>query len=170
MEESNWKLHISLIMLLSMHMKGALAGPVVDPHVTAVWGKNVTLKCIIEINGITQISWEKIHGKSKQTIAVLHPENGLLFEENTKEESLKSYSLTDAAITLHNISFSDSGEYVCKAVTFPLGNAQSSTTVTVLVEPFVSLTKGPNSLIHGENQAVAATGKPAADIDWEGGL
>ncbi|KAH1164795.1 hypothetical protein KIL84_005545 [Mauremys mutica] len=38
---------------------GALAGPVVDSHVTAVWGKNVTLKCIIEI---TQISWEKMHG------------------------------------------------------------------------------------------------------------
>ncbi|KAH1164696.1 hypothetical protein KIL84_008142 [Mauremys mutica] len=38
---------------------GALAGPVVDSHVTAVWGKNVTLKCLIEI---TQISWEKMHG------------------------------------------------------------------------------------------------------------
>ncbi|XP_067402321.1 nectin-3 isoform X3 [Emydura macquarii macquarii] len=82
---------------------GALAGPVVDPHVTAVWGKNVTLKCIIEVNEtITQVSWEKIH-----------------------------------------------------------------------VEPIVSLTKGPNSLIDGENQTIAAictaaTGKPAADVDWEG--
>uniref|UniRef100_A0A8C3HX72 Nectin-3 n=1 Tax=Chrysemys picta bellii TaxID=8478 RepID=A0A8C3HX72_CHRPI len=156
---------------------GALAGPVVDPHVTAVWGNNVTLKCIIEINGtITQISWEKIHGKSKQTIAVHHPEYGFSVQgEYQGRVSFKNYSLTDATITLNNISFSDSGEYVCKAVTFPLGNAQSSTTVTVLVEPIVSLTKGPNSLIDGENQTIAAictaaTGKPAADIDWEGGL
>nr|XP_042709595.1 nectin-3 isoform X5 [Chrysemys picta bellii] len=187
---------------------GALAGPVVDPHVTAVWGKNVTLKCIIEINEtITQISWEKIHGKSTQTIAVHHPEYGFSVQgEYQGRVSFKNYSLTDATIILNNISFSDSGEYVCKAVTFPLGNAQSSTTVTVLgvieavrvqqregilvqkslwmqkfrmvtlaVEPIVSLTKGPNSLIDGENQTIAAictaaTGKPAADVDWEGGL
>ncbi|XP_037763334.1 nectin-3 isoform X2 [Chelonia mydas] len=156
---------------------GALAGPVVDPHVTAVWGKNVTLKCIIEINEtITQISWEKVHGKSTQTIAVHHPEYGFSVQgEYQGRVSFKNYSLTDATIILNNISFSDSGEYVCKAVTFPLGNAQSSTTVTVLVEPIVSLTKGPNSLIDGENQTIAAictaaTGKPAADVAWEGGL
>ncbi|XP_030404424.1 nectin-3 [Gopherus evgoodei] len=156
---------------------GAFAGPVVDPHVTAVWGKNVTLKCIIEINEtITQISWEKVHGKSTQTIAVHHPEYGFSVQgEYQGRVSFKNYSLTDATIILNNISFSDSGEYVCKAVTFPLGNAQSSTTVTVLVEPIVTLTKGPNSLIDGKNQTVAAictaaAGKPAADVDWEGGL
>ena len=44
----------------------------------------------------------------------------------------KNYSINDATITLHNIGFSDSGKYICKAVTFPLGNAESSTTVTVL--------------------------------------
>lgn len=43
------------------------------------------------------------------------------------------------------------------------------------VEPVVSLTKGPNPLIDGANQTIAAictaaTGKPAAEIDWEGGL
>ncbi|XP_039352173.1 fibroblast growth factor receptor 3-like [Mauremys reevesii] len=138
LEASNWQLHISLIVLLSIHMKGILAGPVVDPHVTAVWGKNVTLKCIIEINGtITQISWEKMHGKSKHTIAVHQPEYGFAVQgEYQGRVSLKNYSLTDATITLHNISFSDSGEYVCKVVTFPLGNAQSSTTVTVLGAPY----------------------------------
>uniref|UniRef100_K7F9G3 Ig-like domain-containing protein n=1 Tax=Pelodiscus sinensis TaxID=13735 RepID=K7F9G3_PELSI len=154
-----------------------LAGPIVDPHVTAVWGKNVTLKCIIEINGkIIQTSWEKVHGKSTRTIAVLHPEYGFSVQgEYQGRVSFKNYSRTNATIILNNISFSDSGEYVCKAVTFPLGNVQASTTVTVLVEPTVSLTKGPNSLIDGESQTVvaictAATGKPAADIDWEGDL
>ncbi|XP_044857120.1 nectin-3-like [Mauremys mutica] len=113
---------------------GVLAKPVVEPHVMAVWGKNVTLKCIIEISGtITQISWEKMHGKSKQTIAVHHPKYGFAAQgEYQGRVSFKNNSLTDATITLHNISFSDSGEYVCKAVTFPLGNAESSTTVTVL--------------------------------------
>ncbi|XP_030912553.1 nectin-3 [Geospiza fortis] len=156
---------------------GALAGPVVDPHVTAVWGKKVALKCIIDVNEtITQVSWEKIYGKSSQTIAVHHPEYGISVQgEYQGRVAFKNYSLTDATIILKNVSFSDAGEYVCKAVTFPLGNTQSSTTVTVLVEPVVSLKKGPNPLIDGANRTVAATctaatGKPAAQIVWEGGL
>ncbi|KFO73412.1 Poliovirus receptor-related protein 3, partial [Cuculus canorus] len=156
---------------------GALAGPVVDPHVTAVWGKKVALKCIIDVNEtITQVSWEKVHGKNSKTIAVHHPEYGISVQGEYQERvSFKNYSLTDATIILKNVSFSDAGEYICKAVTFPLGNTQSSTTVTVLVEPVVSLMKGPNPLIDGANRTIAATctaatGKPAAEIDWEGGL
>nr|XP_020665528.1 nectin-3 isoform X2 [Pogona vitticeps] len=168
---------LSLGLFLSLLCCGALAGPVVDPHVKAVWGKNVTLKCIIDINEtLTQITWEKIHGKSVQTIAVHHPEYGFSVQgEYQGRVSLKNTSHTDASIILANVTFSDSGEYVCKAVTFPLGNSQSSTTVSVLVEPIVSLRKGPNDLIDGANQTVAAictaaTGKPAAEVIWEGDL
>ncbi|XP_024591137.1 nectin-3 isoform X2 [Neophocaena asiaeorientalis asiaeorientalis] len=165
-------------LLLFSRLCGALAGPViVEPHVTAVWGKNVSLKCLIEGNEtITQILWEKIHGKSAQTVAVHHPQYGFSVQGEYQGRVLfKNYSLNDATITLHNIGFSDSGQYICKAVTFPLGNAQSSTTVTVLVEPTVSLIKGPDSLIDGGNETVAAiciaaTGKPVAHIDWEGDL
>ncbi|XP_025968088.2 nectin-3 isoform X3 [Dromaius novaehollandiae] len=164
-------------LLFSRLCCSALAGPIVDPHVTAVWGKKVALKCIIDVNEtITQVSWEKLHGKSSQTIAVHHPEYGISIQgEYQGRVSFKNYSLTDATIVLKNVSFSDAGEYICKAVTFPLGNAQSSTIVTVLVEPVVSLIKGLNPLIDGANQTIAAictaaTGKPAAEIDWEGGL
>uniref|UniRef100_A0A8D0F7I3 Nectin cell adhesion molecule 3 n=1 Tax=Strix occidentalis caurina TaxID=311401 RepID=A0A8D0F7I3_STROC len=140
-------------------MLSALAGPIVDPHVTAVWGKKVALKCIIDVNEtITQVSWEKIHGKSSQTIAVHHPEYGISVQgEYQGRVSFKNYSLTDATIILKNVSFSDAGEYICKAVTFPLGNTQSSTTVTVLGKTIAAT-------------CIAATGKPAAEIDWEGGL
>ncbi|XP_051635954.1 nectin-3 isoform X3 [Manacus candei] len=162
-------------LVFSRFCCSALAGPVVDPHVTAVWGKKVALKCIIDVNEtITQVSWEKIYGKSSQTIAVHHPEYGISIQgEYQGRVTFKNYSLTDATIILKNVSFSDEGEYICKAVTFPLGNTQSSTTVTVLVEPVVSLTKGPNPLIDGANLTIAATctaatGKPAAQIDWEG--
>uniref|UniRef100_A0A8C0EDM9 Nectin cell adhesion molecule 3 n=1 Tax=Bubo bubo TaxID=30461 RepID=A0A8C0EDM9_BUBBB len=142
---------------------GALAGPIVDPHVTAVWGKKVALKCIIDVNEtITQVSWEKIHGKSSQTIAVHHPEYGISVQgEYQGRVSFKNYSLTDATIILKNVSFSDAGEYICKAVTFPLGNTQSSTTVTVLGKSISSTIAAT---------CIAATGKPAAEIDWEGGL
>ncbi|XP_051841218.1 nectin-3 isoform X1 [Antechinus flavipes] len=157
---------------------GALAGPIiVEPYVTAVWGKNVSLKCIIEVNEtITQVSWEKIQGKSSQTVAVHHPQYGFSVQEAYQGRVLfKNHSLNDATIILRNIDFSDSGEYICKAVTFPLGNAQSTTSVTVLVEPTVSLKKGPYPLIDGGNETVAAictaaTGKPVAQISWEGDL
>nr|KAF6382998.1 nectin cell adhesion molecule 3 [Pipistrellus kuhlii] len=165
-------------LLLFSRLCGALAGPIiVEPHVTAVWGKNVSLKCLIEVNEtITQISWEKVHGKGSQTVAVHHPQYGFSVQGEYQGRVLfKNYSLNDATITLHNIGFSDSGKYICKAVTFPLGNAQSSTTITVLVEPTVSLIKGPDSLIDGGNETVAAiciaaTGKPVAHINWEGDL
>ncbi|KAF7251222.1 Nectin-3 [Varanus komodoensis] len=125
---------LSLGLLLSRVCCAALAGPIVDPHVRAVWGKNVTLKCIIDINEtLTQITWEKIHGKSAHTVAVHHPDYGFSVQgEYQGRVSLKNTSLTDASIILTNVTFSDSGEYVCKAATFPLGNAQSSTTVAVL--------------------------------------
>uniref|UniRef100_A0A6I8PCH7 Nectin-3 n=1 Tax=Ornithorhynchus anatinus TaxID=9258 RepID=A0A6I8PCH7_ORNAN len=143
----------------------------------AVWGKNVTLKCIIEVNEtITQISWEKIRGKGAQTVAVHHPQYGFSVQGEYQGRVLfKNYSLNNATIVLNNVGFPDAGEYICKAATFPLGNAQASTTITVLVEPTVSLTKGPNALIDGGNQTVAAiciaaTGKPVAQIAWEGDL
>ncbi|XP_028937667.1 nectin-3, partial [Ornithorhynchus anatinus] len=165
-------------LLLGSRLHGALAGPIlVDPHVMAVWGKNVTLKCIIEVNEtITQISWEKIRGKGAQTVAVHHPQYGFSVQGEYQGRVLfKNYSLNNATIVLNNVGFPDAGEYICKAATFPLGNAQASTTITVLVEPTVSLTKGPNALIDGGNQTVAAiciaaTGKPVAQIAWEGDL
>ncbi|XP_042298874.1 nectin-3-like isoform X4 [Sceloporus undulatus] len=133
---------LSLGLVLSRGCCGALAGPVVDPHVRAVWGKNVTLKCIIDINEtLTQITWEKIQGKSAPTIAVHHPEYGFSVQgEYQGRVSLKNTSLTDASIILENVTFSDSGEYVCKAATFPLGNSQSTTSVTVLDSPEVTVT------------------------------
>ncbi|XP_067322746.1 nectin-3 isoform X3 [Anolis sagrei] len=181
----SWYLALLCIQDLAVHIKrdaghqleSALAGPVVDPHVRAVWGKNVTLKCIIDINEtLTQITWEKIQGKNAQTVAVHHPDYGFSVQGDYQGRiSLKNTSLTDASIILKNVTFSDSGQYVCRAATFPLGNFQSTTSVTVLVEPIVSLTKGPNTLIDGANQTVAAvctaaTGKPAADVVWEGDL
>ncbi|XP_025062004.1 nectin-3-like, partial [Alligator sinensis] len=170
-------LELILTLLLSRLCCGALVKPVVDPHVMAVWGKNVTLKCIININDtITQISWEKMHGKSAQTIVVHHPEYGFSVQGKYHERvAFKNSSSSDITINLNNVSFSDAGKYVCKAVTFPLGNAESITTITVIVEPTVSFTKGPTPLIDGKNWTVAAmriaaTGKPAADINWEGDL
>ncbi|KAM4047300.1 nectin-3 isoform 2-T2 [Anomaloglossus baeobatrachus] len=168
----------ALAWLLLCRVSGSFAGPIhVDPHGTAVWGKNITLKCLIEVNEtITQISWEKVIGKNVQTIAVQHPLYGISFQESYQNRTtFKNTSLHDATIVINHVDFPDAGEYICKAVTFPLGNVQSSTTVTVLVEPTVSIRKGPHQLLDGANETVAATctaatGKPAAEIYWEESL
>ncbi|XP_059586309.1 nectin-3-like [Alligator mississippiensis] len=166
---------LALALLLSHFCCSVLVRPVVDPYVTAVWGKNVTLKCMIDMNEtIIQVSWEKIYDKSAQTIVVHHPEYGVSVQRKYHGRVLsRSSSPIDATISLHNVSFYDEGKYICKVTTFPLGNTQSLTIVTVLVEPTVSFTKGPNSLIDDGKWAVAAictaaTGKPAANISWKG--
>ncbi|KAJ1178060.1 hypothetical protein NDU88_003309 [Pleurodeles waltl] len=170
-------LSASLLALTLLLCKacGAVAGRIVgDPHVTAVWGKNVTLRCIFEANeNITQITWEKTNATGPVTVAVNHPEYGSNIPGG--RAAFKSQSLHDASLILYNVQFSDSGQYVCKAATFPLGNAQSTTKVTVIVEPNISLTKGPYPLIDEGNMTVAATctaahGKPAATVRWEGDL
>ncbi|XP_075051663.1 nectin-3 isoform X3 [Mixophyes fleayi] len=167
-----------LLLLFLCRVYGSFAGPIhVDPHGTAVWGKNITLKCLIEVNQtIIQISWEKVIGKTAQSIAVYHPFYGTSFRGLYQNRTtFKNTSFHDATIVINNVDFPDAGEYICKAVTFPLGNVQSSTTVTVLVEPTVSITKGPDPLMDGANETIAAfciaaTGKPAAEVYWEESL
>ncbi|XP_069478591.1 nectin-3 [Ambystoma mexicanum] len=172
-------LPVSLLAMTLLLYKvcGALGGRiVVDSHVTAVWGKNATLRCIFEDReNITQISWEKI-STSALTVAVHHPVYGISIPGGYKgRAAFKSQSLHDATLVISNIGFSDAGHYICKAATFPLGNAQEKIKVDVIVEPTVSIRKGSTPLIDEGNMTVAATctaanGKPAAIVGWEGGL
>uniref|UniRef100_H3B987 Nectin cell adhesion molecule 3 n=2 Tax=Latimeria chalumnae TaxID=7897 RepID=H3B987_LATCH len=177
-KRSPLSLPAAFLFLLTLNFCGALTGPlIVDPNVIAILGKNVTLKCLIKMNEtITQISWEKLQGGITRTIAVYNPNYGSSIQDEYQGRvHFKNESLTDATIILNDIDFSDSGEYICKAATFPLGNTQASTVVIVMAEPNVHLSKGPNLLIDGGNETVAAVctaanGKPAAEITWEGDL
>lgn len=46
--------------------------------------------------------------------------------------SFRLPSIHDATIMLEDVGFSDAGDYTCKVATFPLGNTQASTTLSVL--------------------------------------
>eukprot|EP00062_Callorhinchus_milii_P008902 gi/632952163/ref/XP_007891697.1/ PREDICTED: poliovirus receptor-related protein 3-like [Callorhinchus milii] len=157
--------------------KGALTEPVVKQKVSAVLGKNVTLQCLVTVKEtVTQMTWEKEESGSTETVAVFNPEYGIsIIGSYIRRVHFTNPSLMDATILITDVGFSDSGSYVCKVATFPLGNYQGTTTVTVIVEPTITVTGGPDPLVDGANETVAAVctaanGKPEAVVSWETNL
>ncbi|XP_026234581.1 nectin-3-like protein [Anabas testudineus] len=148
----------------------------VHEKVNAVLGKNITLDGKTHVGSnqsVTQISWERRLPSGTITLAVFNPEYGTSIPDlYAKRISFVSPSIQDATITLTEVGFADSGDYICKVVTFPQGNSQRTITVSVLVEPKVYVSAGPSALLDGGNESLVATciaerGLPAAEVFWE---
>ncbi|XP_040929634.1 nectin-3-like protein isoform X2 [Betta splendens] len=170
-------------MLLRSHDKwpsGVWGSQVVVPQrVSAVLGKNVSLECRVEVGAnltLTQSSWERRLPSGSVTVAVYNPQFGISIPPEFKPRlRFRSPSPYDASIVLENVGFSDVGIYTCKVATFPLGNTQASTTVSVLVEPKIYVAAGSTALIDGGNETVVATciaerARPPAEVSWESNL
>ncbi|XP_058490253.1 nectin-3-like protein [Solea solea] len=149
---------------------------IVPEKVNAVLGKNITLGCRIVVGSnlsLTQISWERPVSSGTITLAVFNPKYGTSYSDDYAQRiSFVSPSIQDATITLKEVGFADIGSYICKVVTFPLGNTQASTLVNILVEPKVYVSAGPTALLDGTNESLVATciaerGRPAAEVFWE---
>ncbi|XP_029029704.1 nectin-3-like protein isoform X5 [Betta splendens] len=152
---------------------------VVPQRVSAVLGKNVSLECRVEVGAnltLTQSSWERRLPSGSVTVAVYNPQFGISIPPEFKPRlRFRSPSPYDASIVLENVGFSDVGIYTCKVATFPLGNTQASTTVSVLVEPKIYVAAGSTALIDGGNETVVATciaerARPPAEVSWESNL
>ena len=108
----------------------------VPQKVSAVLGKNVTLGCSVEVEAnlsFTQSSWERRLPTGSVTVAVYNPVFGISIPPDyVRRLSFRSPSSHDATIVLEDVGFTDIGVYTCKVATFPLGNTQASTTVSVL--------------------------------------
>lgn len=108
----------------------------VPQKVSAVLGKNVTLGCSVEVEAnlsLTQSSWERRLPTGSVTVAVYNPVFGISIPPDyVRRLSFRSPSSHDATIVLEDVGFADIGVYTCKVATFPLGNTQASTTVSVL--------------------------------------
>lgn len=82
---------------------------------------------------LTQSSWERRLPSGSVTLAVYNPVLGISVPpEYERRLSFRSPSPHDATIVLEDVGFADIGIYTCKVATFPLGNTQASTTVSVL--------------------------------------
>uniref|UniRef100_A0A1A7WSL5 Nectin cell adhesion molecule 3 n=1 Tax=Iconisemion striatum TaxID=60296 RepID=A0A1A7WSL5_9TELE len=161
-------------------ISGAWCSQVLVPQrVSAVLGKNVTLECRVEVGTnltLTQSSWERRLPSGSVAVAVYNPELGIFIPpEYFNRLYFRSPSSHDASIVLENVGFSDVGIYTCKVATFPLGNTQASTTVSVLVEPKIYVSAGSTALIDGGNETVVATciaerARPPAEVSWESNI
>ncbi|KAL0994257.1 hypothetical protein UPYG_G00119910 [Umbra pygmaea] len=166
----------ALICLLYI-LTGVWGSQVLVPKkVSAVLGKNVTLGCTVEVGvnlSLTQSSWEHLLPTGPLTVAVYNPVFGISINpEYARRLSFRSPSAHDATIILEDVGFADIGVYTCKVATFPLGNTQASTTISVLVEPKVYVSAGSLPLIDEGNETVVATciaerARPAAEVSWE---
>ncbi|XP_062867838.1 nectin-3-like protein [Trichomycterus rosablanca] len=168
--------HLPLLILLTTALGVCGGQVVVPPKVSGVLGKNVTLGCSFQMDSnlsLTQISWEKRSGSSWSTIAVFNPVFGKVITPEYRERlSFHSSSAHDATVVLRDVGFADAAVYTCKVATFPLGNAQASTTLSVLVEPKVYVSAGSTPLLDGGNLTTVATciaerARPPAEVSWQ---
>ncbi|KAJ8275518.1 hypothetical protein COCON_G00072700 [Conger conger] len=179
----NYPLHLGLIaavLLLLFSATGVRSSQVLVPRrVDAVLGKDVTLGCRVQVESnlsLTQSSWERKLGGSTLTVAVFNPQFGIsVAREFQQRLAFLSPSARDATISLRHVGLSDAGVYVCKVATFPLGNAQASLTLHVMVEPKVFVSAGAGPLLDGGNDTLVATctaerARPPAQVVWESGL
>ncbi|XP_035636469.1 nectin-3-like protein isoform X2 [Oncorhynchus keta] len=168
--------HDVFIVLLYILTGVGCSQVLVPQKVSAVLGKNVTLGCSVEVGAnlsLTQSSWERRLPTGSVTVAVYNPVFGISIPPNyVRRLSFRSPSSHDATIILEDVGFEDIGVYTCKVATFPLGNTQASTTVSVLVEPRVYVSAGSVALIDEGNETVVATciaerARPPAEVSWE---
>ncbi|XP_061073311.1 nectin-3-like protein [Conger conger] len=167
-------------LLLFFSVSGVASNQVVvQDRVSAVLGKNITLGCRIEVGAnlsLTQSSWERRLPSGSVTLAVFNPQFGIsVAPEYEKRLYFRSPSVHDATIVLEDLGFADVGVYTCKVATFPLGNTQAFTTVSVMVEPKLYVSAGSTALLDGGNETVVASctaerGRPPAEVSWESEL
>ncbi|XP_058271125.1 nectin-3-like protein isoform X4 [Hemibagrus wyckioides] len=171
--------HFTLLILLGISCGVCGSQVVVPPKVSGVLGKNVTLSCRIQVDSnlsLTQSSWERRMPSGWVTVAVYNPMFGISIQpEYVRRLSYRMPSNHDATIVLEDVGFADIGEYTCKVATFPLGNTQASTTLSVLVEPKVYISAGSTALLDGGNLTTVATciaerARPPATVFWESDL
>ncbi|MCJ8739888.1 hypothetical protein PDJAM_G00052430 [Pangasius djambal] len=170
-------IHLPLLLFIFI---GVCSNEVMVPeHIQVVLGKNATLSCKVHVAtnlSLTQSSWERILPMGSATVAVFNPQFGIsISEEYINRVHFLNPSVEDASIVLEGVGFADIGSYICKVVTFPLGNSQASTVIDIMVEPKVYVLAGPDPLVAGNVEGVVATcmaerARPPADVFWEAEL
>ncbi|XP_072122192.1 nectin 1b-like isoform X2 [Mobula birostris] len=159
----------SLAVAVAQHVK-------VEPAVFGYVGNQVVLRCqFVDPDSnieVTQVTWVKDPSGAKQNLAVHNPHFGTNYPVDTKERiHFRNASLTDASLVIDHLLMTDDGIYSCEFATYPEGNQEAATNLTVLAKPrtsgnplLVSSGKSPVPVA----SCIAAHGKPPASIIWRG--
>lgn len=174
-----WLAAAAAAILLAAHGVGAQKVRV-EEAVEAYPTESVDLSCqFIDRGGrtkLTQVSWiwEPTEGQ-RDNIAVFHPIYGKSFPNLSFQNRVVFLhdTLENPSIRISDLRMSDAGRYTCEYATYPSGNEQGTTTLTMLAKPrnsanVVTVQAGTKSVVVA--QCEAAEGKPAATIKWLGSV
>uniref|UniRef100_A0ABM5ET72 Nectin-2 isoform X1 n=1 Tax=Pogona vitticeps TaxID=103695 RepID=A0ABM5ET72_9SAUR len=148
-------------------------------EVTGYMGKEVVLPCNFATTTpdikVSQVTWVKEAGGRKQNVAVYHPEHGPSYpmKGNQSRIQFRTPSLEDATLIIKPLLLMDEGTYTCEFATYPLGNEDGVTSLTILASP-TNTAEAKEVKIGNTEQPVAvctsAHGKPPARITWQSAL
>lgn len=116
-----------------------LPGAILTEDKEVELGGNVTLRCILTGSlELVHASWKKQTNGSSVNIAVLSKNsthtNKYIAEEYGSRLSFRSLALNDTAITIWNVSISESSCYECIFNIFPTGPISNKTCLLVYGE------------------------------------
>ncbi|XP_069798520.1 nectin-1 [Narcine bancroftii] len=163
---------------LSLSAAAASQHVKVETRVSGFVGQQALLRCQFvdpaETLTVTQVTWVKDPSGAKINLAVHNPELGIHYPtEMGGRIHFRNPSLQDATLVIDSLQLDDDGVYSCEFATYPSGNQEAATNLTVLATPENTATA---LLVQaGESEIPVATciserGKPAASIAWRGGV
>nr|XP_056714164.1 OX-2 membrane glycoprotein-like [Euleptes europaea] len=166
---SLWTFH-GLTMAIISIMLCRVQGAIVTEDKEVELGGNVTLRCILTGSlELVQASWKKQINGSSINIAAMSKNNthtnDYIAEEYKHRLTFTSFELNDTAITIWNVSISESSCYECIFNIFPSGPISNKT--CLLVYDF-------HAFLHHHisdgllNATCTATGFPPPAISWVG--
>ncbi|XP_038656717.1 nectin-4-like [Scyliorhinus canicula] len=164
------------LLILLLLLSGASCSEVLlEPMIEAVLGRDITLPCRFLGNGkVTQVTWDKMTDMGPQMVAVRSKDHGIRTHDFYGHRACFQVTASDpnASLVIRDVISADGGRYRCSIVTFPSGNFEKETLLTVMVPPKTSIVPGERDLLEGDRRALAATciakrSSPPATISWD---
>ncbi|XP_069057558.1 nectin-2-like isoform X2 [Pleurodeles waltl] len=160
------------LLLLALLVPGYAQRVKVRDEVTGFVGQDVTLPCTLSTDDpsikITQVTWVKEVGGKKTNVAVFNPAFGTNLP--IKHISFLRPSLTEPTLVISTLRMTDEGSYTCEFATYPNGNEEGTTRLSLLAEPTNKAEAMPG--VAGDKQTIvanctSANGKPPSEITWQ---
>ncbi|CAM4625901.1 unnamed protein product [Lepidochelys olivacea] len=143
-------------------------------EVTGYVGDEATLQCLFPTTSsdvkVSQVTWMKEMGGKKQNVAVYLPDHKPNFPlDNSGRIRFLNVSLQDATLIIQPLRMGDEGTYICEFATYPHGNEDGVTTLSILARP--TNTAESRKVVAGNAMipvavCTSANGKPPARITW----